>query len=211
MPRRTDSRDRMIRAAVKLFRRRGYHGTAFSDVVRESGAPHGSIHFHFPGGKEELLREVVAVAGDEIEEMVTRAASRADDAVSFVRILADTVAHRLEVSGYEDGCAIATAVLELAPRSEELSRDFADVFERWRTSLAAPLERWGFAHERAVADADIIMAVLEGALMLSRAARSLEPFRRATQSLVELIGMDMAATAATGPAHRGRVIAGRRS
>ena len=39
MPRRTDSRSRMIHAAAELFRQRGYHATTFSDVVRDSGAP----------------------------------------------------------------------------------------------------------------------------------------------------------------------------
>ena len=74
MPRRTDSRSRMIHAASELFRQRGYHATTFSDVVRESGAPRGSTYFHFPGGKQELAREAIARAGDEVEEMVDEAA-----------------------------------------------------------------------------------------------------------------------------------------
>jgi len=58
MPRRSDSRDRMIAAARRLFRAHGYFGTALSDVVAESAAPRGSLYFHFPGGKEELATEV---------------------------------------------------------------------------------------------------------------------------------------------------------
>src|SRR5260370_126560 len=94
MPRRSDSRSRMVEAASELFRRRGYHGTAFSDVVRESGAPRGSIYFHFPGGKQELAREAVALAGDEIEEMVETAAGRSADPGSLVRALGEIVAKR---------------------------------------------------------------------------------------------------------------------
>src|SRR5260370_937703 len=56
MPRRTDSRSKMIHAAAELFRQRGYHATTFSDVVRDSGAPRGSAYFPFPGGKSELAR-----------------------------------------------------------------------------------------------------------------------------------------------------------
>jgi AcrR family transcriptional regulator len=51
---------------------------AFSDVVQESGAPRGSIYFHFPAGKRELAREAVVLAADEIEAMVGHAASQAD-------------------------------------------------------------------------------------------------------------------------------------
>src|SRR5260370_28960711 len=115
MPRRTDSRSRMIHAAAELFRQRGYHATTFSDVVRESGAPRGSTYFHFPGGKQQLAREAIARAGDEVEEMIDEAARQADDAGSLVRALAKTIGGRLERSGYQSGCAIATLVLDLAP------------------------------------------------------------------------------------------------
>src|SRR5262245_64284021 len=123
MPRRTDSRSRMIAAAAELFRQRGYHATTFSDVVRDSGAPRGSTYFHFPGGKAELAREAIARAGDELEEMVDQAARHADDPASLVRALAQIMAGRLERSGYQSGCPIATMVLELAPGQEELSTD----------------------------------------------------------------------------------------
>src|SRR3981081_3724002 len=119
MPRRSDSRSRMIHAAAELFRQRGYHATTFSDVVRDSGAPRGSTYFHFPGGKAELAREAIAMAGDEMEEMAGGAAAHADAPGSLARARAEIVAGRLERSGYQSGCAIATMVLELAPRDEE--------------------------------------------------------------------------------------------
>ena len=95
MPRRTDSRSKMIRAAAELFRQDGYHATAFSDVVEASGAPRGSIYFHFPGGKQELAREATVLAGDEIEEMVAQAAGQCDGPGSFIRVLGGLVAGRL--------------------------------------------------------------------------------------------------------------------
>ncbi|HKN91065.1 MAG TPA: helix-turn-helix domain-containing protein, partial [Acidimicrobiia bacterium] len=79
----------MIQAASELFGQRGYHATAFSDVVQESGAPRGSIYFHFPGGKLELAREATAQAGDEIEEAVAQAAARSDGPGSLIRALAE--------------------------------------------------------------------------------------------------------------------------
>src|SRR5260221_3950403 len=101
MPRRTDSRSRMIHAAAELFRQRGYHATTFSDVVRESGAPRGSTYFHFPGGKQELAREAIAKAGDEVEELVDEAARHADDPRSLVRPPAPILDGRLESSRYQ--------------------------------------------------------------------------------------------------------------
>jgi len=187
MPRRSDSRSRMIRAAAELFRQRGYHATTFSDVVRESGAPRGSTYFHFPGGKQELAREAIARAGDEMEELVAEAARHAGDPGSLVRALAQIVASRLERSGYQSGCAIATMILELAPGDDEFSADFDRVFARWRAALVTRFEPMGIAPGRAVVLADLTMSVFEGALVLSRAARSTEPFTTPIEALISAI------------------------
>src|SRR5215471_14393324 len=96
MPRRTDSRSKMIAAAAELFRQRGYHAATFSDVVTKSGAPRGSTYFHFPGGKQELAREAIARAGDEMEELVDEAARHARDPGALVRALAQIFASRFE-------------------------------------------------------------------------------------------------------------------
>ena len=187
MPRRTDSRSRMINAAAELFRQRGYHATTFSDMVRDSGAPRGSTYFHFPGGKAELAREAIARAGDELEETVAQAARHADDPASLVRALAQILAGRFERSGYQSGCPIATMVLELAPRDEEFSAGFDSVFARWRAALITRFEPLGIDPDRAAVLAGLTISALEGALVLSRAARSTDPFNTTTEALISAI------------------------
>ncbi len=187
MPRRSDSRAKMIEAAAELFRQRGYHATAFSDVIQASGAPRGSTYFHFPGGKQELASEAIALAGDEIEQMVAAAAARCDGPGSFVRALGDMVAARLEGSGYRSGCAIATMVLELAPQNEDLSGEFEKVFGRWCEALAREFAVRGITPGRAAELADLVMSVFEGALVVSRAARRIDSFTTATETLAELV------------------------
>jgi len=187
VPRRTDSRSRMIQAASELFGQRGYHATAFSDVIEESGAPRGSIYFHFPGGKHELAREVIARAGDEIEETVAGAASQAGDPAALIRALAEVMVQRFEGSDYRHGCSIATMVLELAPYDEELTLEFDKVFSRWRDAMVDRFEAWGVVRRRGVVLADLVMSGLEGALVVSRAARSSEPFWRTVDALISVV------------------------
>ena len=211
MPRRTDSRSRMIHAAAELFRQRGYHATTFSDVVRESGAPRGSTYFHFPGGKAELAREAIARAGDEVEEMTGEAARHADDPASLVRAMARILTSRLEHSGYQSGCAIATMVLELAPRDQAFSADFDNVFARWRAALVTRFEALGIAPGRAPALADLTISAFEGAAVLSRAARSTEPFTTTIEALISAIDHDAAAPPAAPPSPAHRAVTGRTS
>jgi TetR/AcrR family transcriptional regulator, lmrAB and yxaGH operons repressor len=201
MPRHTDSRARMVDAARELFRQRGYHATAFSDIIEQSGAPRGSTYYHFPGGKRDLAREAIAAAGDEREEMVAKAAERANDPASLVRALGEMEAQRLDSSAYQRGCAIATMVLELAPDDEELSTDFDKAFARWRAALVDRFEPWGIAPKRAVVLADLVMSVIEGALLLSRAAHSTEPLRTTVDALAQVIENETTGTPA-GPLAR---------
>src|SRR5258707_3064675 len=89
MPKKTDSKERMIAAARRLFREYGYLGTALSDVVTESAAPRGSIYFHFPGGKEELAGEVTLLhAGDHIAH-INRAAAATSTARQLIEVFID--------------------------------------------------------------------------------------------------------------------------
>src|SRR5215470_296679 len=84
MPRRSDSKDRMIAAARRLFREHGYQGTALSDVVTESAAPRGSVYFHFPGGKEELATEVALVHTADAIAHINRAAGTTSTAAQLI-------------------------------------------------------------------------------------------------------------------------------
>ena len=194
----------MITAASELFGQRGYHATAFSDVIEGSGAPRGSIYFHFPGGKHELAQEATALAGDEIEVTVAEAASHATDPASLIRALAEGMVQRLEASDYRHGCSIATMVLELAPYDEELTAEFDKVFARWRGALVGCFESWGIPTEDGVVLAELVMAAFEGALIVSRAARSSEPFWRAVDALVNAVGQNAAFRPAAAPRAKAR-------
>jgi TetR/AcrR family transcriptional repressor of lmrAB and yxaGH operons len=182
--RRSDTRDRMIAAALDLFGRQGYHATAFSEVVAVSGAPRGSIYFHFPGGKDELAEAVCQAATVELAAICDEAAARSDSPAAYVRALADVVSMRLESSGYERGCAVATMVLELAPRSEPLRTAFERCFAEWRAALSRHLVDLRVRPEDADGAAVMIMSTIEGALLISRAMRSTAPLASAVDQLV---------------------------
>ena len=128
----------------------------------------------------------------EIEETVAQAASQADDPGSLIRALAEVMVQRLEGSDYKHGCSIATMVLELAPYDEELSVEFDKVFVRWRAALVGCFEAWGIVPESGVVLADLVMSAFEGALILSRAARTPEAFSRTVEALINVVEHDSA-------------------
>ena len=65
----------MIVSASVLIRERGARATSIDDVLEHSGAPRGSVYHHFPGGREQLLRD----ATDFASEYVARRLGRVGD------------------------------------------------------------------------------------------------------------------------------------
>ena len=49
---------------MTLLREYGANATSMDRVLAHSGAPHGSVYHHFPGGRTQLIDEAVALAGD---------------------------------------------------------------------------------------------------------------------------------------------------
>src|SRR5260370_953778 len=66
-----ETKEKMVAAAADLFRRQGYHATAFSEIVAESGAPRGAIYFHFPGGKEGPAARALEPMRTSVEALVS--------------------------------------------------------------------------------------------------------------------------------------------
>jgi TetR/AcrR family transcriptional repressor of lmrAB and yxaGH operons len=183
----------MITAARRLFRERGYLGTAFSDVLAASGAPRGSVYFHFPGGKEELGREVAIMHGADTIAQINRAAASADSVEELLAAFLAQSRDRLVNSGYREGCAVAPMVVELAPGAAPLTDTIQAGFRDSLAVLAARLTERGVPAERATALAATTMAGLEGGLIVSRAVRSPEPFDALIADVARLGGAAVAA------------------
>jgi TetR/AcrR family transcriptional regulator, lmrAB and yxaGH operons repressor len=190
MPKKTDSKERMITAARRLFREHGYLGTALSDVVTESAAPRGSIYFHFPGGKEELATEVILLHASVRIADINRAAATTRTAAELIAAFIGRERDDLVSSNYREGCAVAPIVIESTPASDQLSDATRRAFQDLITTLAARLTEKGLTHDRAVQLATNVWTSVEGALILSRVLRSPEPFDMAITQLAAIAEAD---------------------
>ena len=78
----TTTKERILDTTAELFRRYGYTGTGLKQIVAEAQAPFGSIYHHFPGGKEQLGREVIVRSGGMYQELVETIIDGAPDIVT---------------------------------------------------------------------------------------------------------------------------------
>jgi TetR/AcrR family transcriptional regulator, lmrAB and yxaGH operons repressor len=179
-----DARQRMIDSTTILLAKHGLSGTSFSDVLAASGAPRGSLYHHFPGGKDQLVLAAVGVAGDRAIAVLDRLEGK--PAVEVARAFLDLWRSVLTVSDFGAGCAIAAVTV--ASDSPEMLESAGTVFRGWRTRLAELFAEGGVPTGRSAALATTLIASSEGAVVLSRAERSFEPF--------ELVAAEQLATIA---------------
>ncbi|RVA74430.1 TetR/AcrR family transcriptional regulator, partial [Mesorhizobium sp. M7A.F.Ca.US.006.04.2.1] len=74
-----DTRTRILETTGLLLRQHGYHGTSLNDILSASGAPRGSLYFHFPGGKDQLVIEVTRASVADVTERLGEALAAEKD------------------------------------------------------------------------------------------------------------------------------------
>ena len=182
-----DSKEKTIIAAAELLRRHGYNGTALSDILAAAGSPRGSLYFHFPNGKEEIAVAALAYAADSVRQAIAGAAKASKSADKFLIRIARAMAANLERSDFKEGCPIAPTALEMSGTSAALTAAAGAAFQSWEQEIAAGLLSFRFNAERAKLLATAALSQFEGALLLARTYQSLEPLRRAEESIRALV------------------------
>jgi TetR/AcrR family transcriptional repressor of lmrAB and yxaGH operons len=183
----TDSKGKTLAAAAKLFRQQGYHGTALHDILAAGGSPRGSLYFHFPKGKEEIGEAALTLAGEAVRQAIAKAAETSVNVEIFLTRVARGMAADLEKSDYKEGCPIATTALETSAHSDVLGAATRTALQKWENEIKRGLERFGMTTDDAESVATTVLSQLEGALLLARTYRSLEPMHRAEQALKLLV------------------------
>ena len=178
----SDARRKMIESAVTLLAMRGLEGTAFSDVLERSGAPRGSIYHHFPGGKDQLVDAAIELAGDRALKVLD--AVEGAPPVEVTSYFLELWRQVLTRSDLRAGCAVLAVTV--ATDSPDLLDHAAEVFRAWRGRLAELYVAGGLDEDRARRLAITLVAASEGAVVVSRAERSLDPFEEVAAQLVAM-------------------------
>ncbi len=182
-----ETKKRIIAAASHLFRRRGYHGTGLSEILKESGAPKGSFYFHFPEGKDQLAQATIDAAGDDTDTLLKAAADRSKDLAGFLDSIVASYARLLERSGFEASSILANTALDVSPQNERITEHIGAGYRRWHKVISGVCLRECGSRQQASDMAVLIIASLEGALSLCRVEKSTAPLMAAARQLKHIV------------------------
>ena len=183
----TNSREQILITTCDLIENQGFQATGLNEIVRESGAPKGSIYYYFPEGKEEIVIEAVRFAGQHMIEHVRAHLESVEDAAEAVQSFLADLARHTEETGFRTGGPITIVASEAATTSERINLACREVYAGLHEAFAAKLRSNGIEAEHAASLAWTINSAIEGAVILSRTFHTVDPLLEASQQLSNLI------------------------
>ncbi len=187
------TRQQIVEAAASIFNQRGYEGSTLSELMEATGLEKGGIYRHF-SGKEELAAEAFDYMWQTARDLRLTGLNGLTGAAWLKAFISNFVNNRSPVAG---GCPILNTAIDADDGNPMLRTRVTKALKSWRCRLRTVIENGMESGEirqgvDAKGAATLIIATLEGALMMSRIERTYEPLRAVQRHLNGYIERELA-------------------
>lgn len=180
-------REQIIQTTCRLIEVQGYQATGIKQILAASEAPKGSLYYYFPEGKDELVEEAIAYTGKIIAGRLEEGMRAYDTAVEAVPAFLRQLSHYVHQSGYQAGGPITAVAMEAASTNERLNAACRQAYQQWQAVIEKKLRTDGHTTNRSRQLASVTIALIEGAIILSRTERTTTPLMHAAEELEILL------------------------
>jgi TetR/AcrR family transcriptional regulator, transcriptional repressor for nem operon len=163
------NKGRVLEAATRLLREKGFDGLGVADVMMEAGLTHGGFYNHF-GSKEDLavsaLREAFNTAVSRVAGIAANAVTRKGRRQAFEAYVERYLSKKTR-DAIGSSCPMAALGADSARHGGALKAEFANGVERYLEAFADVVPDAGGADANRQT-AILVISMLIGALTLSR-------------------------------------------
>lgn len=190
-----ETRRKIVAEAAPIFNQRGYEGSSLADLMEATGLQKGGIYRHF-SSKEELAAEAFDYTWDAAwRTRMLHVSDQASGIEKLKQLIANFIDHRSPVAG---GCPILNTAVDADDGNPVLRARVVKALRSWLARLRLILKQAAERGElRPGVDpktiATLIVASLEGALMMSRLERNDDALRRVQGHLNRYLESEVAA------------------
>ncbi len=165
LSRKEATHERIVAAAARAIRRRGYDGAGVAEIMKDAGLTHGGFYAHFES-REAMLAEAADRAGAEAVAASERVAAAAPPSKAL-QCLLQAYLSKAHVGEAERCCPVVALGSELPRQSAEVRRAATRRIKEMIDGVARHSSDWGQpqAHEHAL----VTVSTMVGALLLARA------------------------------------------
>jgi TetR/AcrR family transcriptional repressor of lmrAB and yxaGH operons len=182
----SSAREDMLSAAVELFRARGYAGVGVAELLEKSGAPRGSLYFHFPGGKEQIGAEAVTRVGEQVAQRFRELRLSGVDLATFIERVFKTTAKEAKERNYQASCPMAAVAVGYSSENPRLQAAVRGAFAAWEHEISLAARAEGLSEADANSFASAMLTAIEGAFVVSKAQESSAPHINASRAMQAL-------------------------
>jgi AcrR family transcriptional regulator len=172
-------KDEVLGRLFGVFRTYGYEGATLARISQSTGLGRASLYHYFPGGKDQMAREVLGVAGAWLGQNVVAPLQGAGSIQARVKAMIANLR-----AGYADGEASCVInLLGVGEADEKFHAQLNETVELWLHAFERTLRDAGVTPARARRSAVDALVRIEGSLVVARALGDKSVFIRTLSEL----------------------------
>jgi TetR/AcrR family transcriptional repressor of nem operon len=184
------TRKRLVDEMSRLVQRQGFGSTSVNDLLHAAGITKGALYYHFPG-KDELGLAVLEREREDFLAFLDSALAAPTPMEALERFFkAALQKHRK--TGFVGGCLWGNTALEMSDSSPDYTALVGKVFDEWICRIERVVrsgqEAGQIRTDQPAAElARLVVAGIEGGIMMSRLTKQDGPLRNCLESLCVLL------------------------
>ena len=180
------TRERLVNEMARLAIKKGFNRTSINDVVQAVGIKKGTLYYYFPS-KDKLGLAVLERDRDDFLSFIETNLSGEDPQKSLERFF-NAVLKKHKDTGFVGGCLWGNTALEMSDTNSVYKKVVEDVFAEWIARIEAVIlsgQQTGQirADQSATELAHLVVAGIEGGIMMSRITKKDYPFKSCLDSI----------------------------
>ncbi len=186
-----ETKARILKQSGRLFNTQGYKATSISDITAATGLTKGAIYRHFRS-KNQLEKETLMYLSDVMFQTLGDKIKAAPTAPEKLRALFHFFETYISNPPVKGGCPLLNASTEADDAHPVLRRQAVILLNTLRQSIITMLEK-GIKYGQLKPSIDkgyyasVIIAMLEGAIMMSKLRGNNEDIRMAIRCLENIL------------------------
>ncbi|MGF1522785.1 MAG: TetR family transcriptional regulator C-terminal domain-containing protein [Leptolyngbyaceae cyanobacterium] len=182
-----ETKARIVEQAAILFNQRGYAGSSLSDIMTATGLKKGGIYNHF-SSKDELAIAAFDFAVQRAREIHLQALKDGRGAIARLQSMTASFVEAFDVMSAMGGCPLLNTAVDSDDAHPVLRERTQQAMGEWRQLIRRIVQK-GIQRREIHSDTDpdavatVLIATLEGSLMLAKLYGDRTPMEQAQEHL----------------------------
>jgi TetR/AcrR family transcriptional repressor of lmrAB and yxaGH operons len=170
----------VILMVTEVFRELGYEGASMTKITSRTGISKGSLYYFFPGGKEQMVAEILSHIDAWFVGNIFEPLERDEPHAAIHKMWREVDAY------FHSGQRIClVGAFALDETRDRFAATIRNYFKRWIDALHAAMVRAGTVPDSAASLAEEVVGGIQGGLILARALNDEGIFERTHSRLTE--------------------------